>query len=350
MKFKYNYKFQNPLFIIIIILGFLFFLFTYLNYIFKINKVNNKINTKIEPFNNYYSLSDPPENLCYFDNVKNEIDQNYDVQDLKFNLYNCMDYINPDGCGSSNLADQLQYIKDNMNNAYYDSTINSAFSCNCFKLMNIQYSGLEPEIKKLVDEIQALKSSTFSTKDNSNVNNNVNNNNLNEINQDDLLKNPDDLNCYLKYTIVDWCTQNQELNDNSRSKCPIILNNFKEKCPELAINANNQSTTPLQKENNANTKINNTNNLNQINQYDLIKNPDDLNCYTKNKIINWCESNLKLNSITQEKCPIIINNYQEKCDNLVGTLKKIKEDYFEKAYTDKKDVPQYEPITGSVIL
>lgn len=270
MKFKFNYKFWNSVLIIIIILGFLFFLFNYLNYIFKINKVNNKINIKIEPFNNYYSSSDPPENLCYFDNLKNEIGQNYDVQDLKFNLYNCMDYINPDGCGSSNLADQLQYIKDNMNNAYYDSTINPAFSCNCFKLMNIQYSGLEPEIKKLVDEIQALRSSTFSTKDN----NNVNNSNLNA--------------------------------DNS--------------------------------------------NLNEINQDDLLKNPDDLNCYTKNKLINWCESNLKLNSITQEKCPIIINNYQEKCSNLVGTLKKIKDDYFEKAYTDKKDIPQYEPATSSVIL
>jgi hypothetical protein len=222
MKFKFNYKFQNTLFIIII-LCLLFFIFTYLNWSLKINKVN-KINKKIELFNDYYSSADTSQNLCYFDNVKNEIDQNYDLQDLKFNLYKCLDYINPDGCFPSNLVDQLKYIKDNMDHAYYDSSINPAFSCNCYKLMNIKYSGLDPEVKKLIDEIQSTRSSFFIHEEN---------NNLDEISQNNLSKNPDDLDCYQKHNIINWCSNNEKLNDISNKNCPIFVSNYKEQCSDL---------------------------------------------------------------------------------------------------------------------
>lgn len=149
MKYRLNFELFKYVFII-----FTIFIILYCFFSIKYEKSS-------ENFNNYFSFSGMYENLCYFDNKKNDINQNYDINDLKFNLYKCIDYINPDGCSSPKLVDKLEYARNNMNNAYYDSTINPAFSCDCYKLMNIKYKGLKPNIQKIIDEMQSKRSSDF---------------------------------------------------------------------------------------------------------------------------------------------------------------------------------------------
>lgn len=113
----------------------------------------------IESFGDFHEFINIPQNMCYYDNVKNEIDKNYDMGDLKENVINCIEYINPGMCIPNDLTEQLQYLKNNIVPAYYDENTNPAFSCDCSKLMNIKYSGIDPKNQKLIGEIQKSESS-----------------------------------------------------------------------------------------------------------------------------------------------------------------------------------------------
>lgn len=143
----------NPDKKIFILFSFILFLIIIIFFLF----IKYYYQKKIESFGDYHEFINIPENTCYYDPRKNEINKNYNKGDLTHDLANCIDYINPGMCISTNLTEQLEYIKKNISPSYYDESFNAAFNCSCNKLMNIDYTGIDSKNMKLLNEIQKLK-------------------------------------------------------------------------------------------------------------------------------------------------------------------------------------------------